>query len=631
MKSIDPKYAVAYLRRSTGRQERSIPDQRSEITHWAERNGYRIVNEYMDEVSGDAADTRPGFQKMIADAKRGDFKAVIVWSSDRFSRADMTETEHFRFLLRQSTVKLLSVTEDFVSQEGIEGDVLRAVKQYQNRQFLISLSQNTLRGQISAVLSASDPGRMPPYGYDRELVGPDGAVLYRVRFTGGGRREVHDKHGTLQAHYAPGQSLRKPGKSCTARLVLSAPERVQAVRDIFRWCIEGDGFRAIAEKLNRAGIPSPKGKLWQVPSIKALIENPVYRGDIVWNRRTGSKFFHVRNGRADAMRPPGEAGTFAMTSKDDWIVIPDAVPPLLKRNDWERAQVAAAARASMRGGCGKHTNRWLLSGVLRCACCGQPFWGVRKRKGKKAGRKPIVTPYYICSGRNRCGPSLCPHSVHVRADRLEQFVLDQVQACIFEDGESVNEAVERFVESAREDHGIDVDSRPIRAELEQIDRTVNALVTGLDPANIVLVNDKLSSLRQRKEALQARLRECEAIEAELDEPALRSWATERLKLFGEIVAGRRDDKARQAIASYVESIVFDPGTRTGELYLFDGPEDSPGDDDGEGGAGCGGDGEDGPGGDDGSTGGPKTTRPAEGRVAGNSIAGVGFEPTTSGL
>ena len=105
---------------------------------------------------------------MIADAKTGKFKAVIVWNSDRFSRGDVTETEHYRYLLRRAGVALVSVTEGYLNREGIEADVLRTVKQFQNRQFSISLSQNTLRGQISSILSQSDPGRAAPYGYDRE-------------------------------------------------------------------------------------------------------------------------------------------------------------------------------------------------------------------------------------------------------------------------------------------------------------------------------------------------------------------------------------------------------------------------------------------------------------------------------
>ncbi len=139
--------AAAYLRHSTDRQEQGIPDQRHEVTRWAAEHGYDIIREYIDDaVSGTSAGKRPAFQQMIADAERGDFKAVSVWNSDRFSRDDVTETEHDRYLHR----------------DGIDGDVLRTVKQFQNRQYSISLSQNMRRGQISAVLGESDPGRAAP-------------------------------------------------------------------------------------------------------------------------------------------------------------------------------------------------------------------------------------------------------------------------------------------------------------------------------------------------------------------------------------------------------------------------------------------------------------------------------------
>ncbi|MCC6230515.1 MAG: recombinase family protein [Phycisphaerales bacterium] len=566
-----PQPAVAYLRRSTDRQEQSLADQRQEISRWAGANGYRLVGEYVDDaISGTSARARPGFQRMITDAAGGQFVAVIVYGSDRFSRGDVTETEHYRYLLRNAGVTVHSVTEDFLARDGIDGDVLRAVKQFQNRQFSISLSQVTLRGQLSAVLGASDPGRMAPYGYDREVVGPDGAVLYRVRFLEGGDREVRDRSGGVQAMYRKGQALHKPGKDCTTRLVLSDSARVEIVRAIFRLCIEGVGFKGIAAELNRRGAISPRGRLWQFTTVKALIENPVYRGDLVWNRRTESKFFEVKQGRADRMKPTLRSGRVAKSHPDDWIVLEGTVPAIVDRATWDRAQVAAANRTACAGGRGKQAGRWLLSGVLRCACCGQPLWGINKRKGRVAGRKDVVTPYYICAGRARCGKSVCPVPSHVRADALEAWVLAKLQEVLHADDDGVTDAVDRFVRGVREHRGGLVDTGPLRRELSQVEATADALVSGLDPANLAMVNARLTKLRKRKEHLQEQLRSAERQAEGVDEASLRRWATERVTLLSEICRGRRDERARQVIASYVDRIVVDPRDRTG-ILVFAGP------------------------------------------------------------
>lgn len=211
---------------------------------------------------------------MIAEAQRGAFGAIIVWNSDRFSRGDICDTEHYRYLLRRANVRLVSVTEDCLDRDGLDGDVL----------------------------AESDPGRAAPYGYDREIIAPDGSLLFRIRFCPGRVREVYDKDGKLQARYAKGQALSKPGRECRARLVLSDPQRVQVVRDIFRLCLEGVGFASIAAELNAKGIPGPCRDTWGFTTIKTILENPTYRGDLVWNRRTVTKFYRVQNGRTQRRR-----------------------------------------------------------------------------------------------------------------------------------------------------------------------------------------------------------------------------------------------------------------------------------------------------------------------------------------
>ncbi len=560
--------AVAYLRRSTDKQEQSIGDQRLEIARHAEEQGYQIIREYVDDaISGTSADERPGFQRMIADAARGDFAAVIVWNSDRFSRGDVTETEHYRYLLRQANVKVLSVTKDYLARDGIDGDVLRTVKQFQNRQYSISLSQNTLRGQISAIMAESDPGRAAPYGYDREILAPDGSVMFRIRFCPGRVREVYDKDGKLQATYAKGQSLLKPGKECKARLVLSDTERVQVVKDIFRMCLDGLGFASIAAELNAKGIPGPLREVWGFTTVKAILENPTYRGDLVWNRRTEAKFYRVENGRAQKReRQIGEAKV-VKTPKDEWVVVPNAVPTIISREDWDRVQVMVAKRRRAKGGAGHRNRRWLLTGVLECGDCGHKFWGDPRRKGRIEGRAPVVTNYYTCSGRRSHGKTICEVPSTLRTEQIEEWVLGKLADIIATDEDGIDAAIRRFVESVGRNDTGGTDTERIARELKQINDTVTALTMNIDPANLAMLNDRLTQMRLRKESLEQELQVAQQSSSNQDAAAMRKWAKAQLAGLQAAMNGMRNDRTREVIGTYVDRIIVWPSQKRGEMIL----------------------------------------------------------------
>ncbi len=560
--------AVAYLRRSTERQEQSLGDQRSEIARWAADHGYDIIREYVDDaISGTSADQRPGFQQMIADAQRGRFKAVIVWNSDRFSRGDVTETEHYRYILRKAGATLLSVTEDYLAREGIDGDVLRTVKQFQNRQYSISLSQNTLRGQISAVLGESDPGRAAPYGYDREILAPDGSLIFRIRFNPGRVREVFDKDGKLQARYAKGQAFAKPGRECRARLALSDPQRVQVVKDIFRLCLDGVGFASIAADLNARGIPAPCHDVWNFTTIKSLLENPTYRGDLVWNRRSEAKFYRVRNGRAEQHQRQHDEAKVIKTPRQDWVIVRDAVPAIISAAEWDKAQEQVQARARKRGGAGHRNRRWLLTGVLVCGDCGHKYWGDPRHKGRRAGRTPVITSYYSCAGRRSHGKTTCATPSTLRAEQLEAWVLDKLQRVVLADEEALDAAVGHFVDTAARQSANNADVDRAARELQQINDTVAALTTNLDPANLVLLNDRLTQLRKRKEALEDEMAQATRARSTCDATELRKWARAQLAGLRDAMAGARNDRTRDVIAAYVERITVWPSEKRGEMLL----------------------------------------------------------------
>src|SRR5262249_52397370 len=72
---------------STTDQEGSIERQQSQARPYAEKQGYRIVAEYADEViAGDGFAKGPGLQRLLADARAGKFSVVVCDEPSRLSR-----------------------------------------------------------------------------------------------------------------------------------------------------------------------------------------------------------------------------------------------------------------------------------------------------------------------------------------------------------------------------------------------------------------------------------------------------------------------------------------------------------------------------------------------------------------
>ena len=123
--------AALYARVSSDRQDvdLSVAAQLRALRDYAEKNGYLVVREYIDEAesgrngcvvaseyvdeveSGRTADG-PEFRKMIDEAERIDapFREILVWQLSRFMR----KREHavaFKSMLRRRGIRVVSITE----------------------------------------------------------------------------------------------------------------------------------------------------------------------------------------------------------------------------------------------------------------------------------------------------------------------------------------------------------------------------------------------------------------------------------------------------------------------------------------------------------------------------------------
>jgi DNA invertase Pin-like site-specific DNA recombinase len=79
--------AAIYARVSTTGQGQSPEMQVRELREYCERRGWAIAGEYVDTGISGAKDSRPELNRMIAEAHRRRFDAVVVWKFDRFARS----------------------------------------------------------------------------------------------------------------------------------------------------------------------------------------------------------------------------------------------------------------------------------------------------------------------------------------------------------------------------------------------------------------------------------------------------------------------------------------------------------------------------------------------------------------
>ena len=166
---------VIYARYSSNAQsEQSIEGQLKVCYEYAERNGYKVIAEYIDRaISGTGAENRPEFQRMIADSVKRQFQAVLVYQLDRFAR-NRYDSATFKAKLKKNGAKVISARENIT--EDASGVLMEAVLEGMAEYFSAELSQKVKRGMMLNAEKGLYTGAGVPLGYkivDKKFVVDD--------------------------------------------------------------------------------------------------------------------------------------------------------------------------------------------------------------------------------------------------------------------------------------------------------------------------------------------------------------------------------------------------------------------------------------------------------------------------
>jgi site-specific DNA recombinase len=233
--------AAIYARYSSDNQrDESIEDQLEVCRRYAAKLGFEVTATFSDRAFSGANSNRPGYQQLLAEARRGSFNVVIVEAMDRLARklADIAGV-HDELSFHRTTLHAVNAGAITTMHVGMLGTMAQI--------FLGDLRAKTKRGQLGRVLQGrSAAGKA--FGYD---------VVDTVERGG--------------------------------RTINSGEAKI--VERIFSMFAQGVSSRTIARRLNEAGVAGPDGRVWQDTMIRGqkdrgtgLLNNELYIGEMVWNR-----------------------------------------------------------------------------------------------------------------------------------------------------------------------------------------------------------------------------------------------------------------------------------------------------------------------------------------------------------
>jgi site-specific DNA recombinase len=390
-------WAILYARVSTDEQARSgysLAQQLEALREYAAREGYEVLEEVQDPGQSGATLARPGMDRVRDLVAAGGVSVVLAQDRDRFAREPA-----YHYLLRQEFdehgTKMCALNDR--GDESPEGELTDGILDQLAKFERAKTAERTRRGKLRKAREG-------------KVVGTH-AARYGFKFNA--TKDAYEINET----------------------------EMEVVRRIFYMVgAEGESLRAVANKLEREGLPTPKrAKHWNRSFFRACIRDDVYRPHsfeeikavvtpevaarldpsrsygLWWFNRLGHKVRQVSE-------PPGgrhyrKTHEWYQKPREEWIgvPVPDSGVP---------REVIEAARAAIVGNrrparAGRRF--WGLTGrIARCGACGWTMCATHSTSTKKG--RIYAYDYYRCSNRDGYGLEACANSHKPRADKLEPEV-----------------------------------------------------------------------------------------------------------------------------------------------------------------------------------------------------------------
>jgi site-specific DNA recombinase len=355
LQAFKPKVRVAaYCRVSTDSDEQmaSLEAQKDHYESYIKTNpDWEFAGIYYDEgISGTKKENRTGLLRLLADCENKKIDFIITKSVSRFARNTTDCIEMVRKLTDLGV--FIYFEKENINTQRMEGELVLTILSSLAENESLSIAENSKWSIRRRFQNGTYKISYPPYGYD----------------------------------YVDGK-------------LFINKEQAEIVKRIFSEALDGKGTQIIADGLNSDKIPTKRGSHWTATTIRGILSNEKYTGDVLLQKTYTDENFkrHYNHGEKDQ------------------YMIKDHHEAIISHEVFEAAQEILKQRGKEKGvikGSSKYQNRYLFSGKIKCAECGSNF----KRRIHGSGDRKYIA---WCCTKHIKDASACSMKF-VREDAIHQ-------------------------------------------------------------------------------------------------------------------------------------------------------------------------------------------------------------------
>ena len=497
----------------------SLDAQREKLRKYAEYEDMAIAGEYSDEgFSGKNIQGRLEFQRMLNDIQdnKDGVAYVLVFKLSRFGRnaADVLNSLQ---LMQDFGVNLICV-EDGIDSSKDSGklmiSVLSAVAEIERE----NIRTQTMAGREQKAREGKWNGGFAPYGYRLEN-----------------------------------------GK------MLIAEDEVDVIRAIYdRYIHTNDGVSGVAKYLNSHGYTKKLRQNGTIPGfsanfVKDVLDNPIYMGKIAYGRRRTEKKLGTRN-------------EMHIVEQSKFPIYDGQHEAIISEEDWNLAHEKRKINAYRREKIHDPSHAHILSGILKCPCCGKSLYG---NISKAHSKDKKTRYYYYCKNTVTPTGHSCTFRVNLEQTEINDMVAAIVSAMV--NNPRFSEAIQAKIGSAVDTADMEKQQETLQVQLRQTLGTKSRLERQMDSLDVAdpYYDRKIFDLQRRYDEQYGKIEETE-IQIDDLQSKIRSIKQEKISgdniyrlllVFDQVYASASEVERKEFMRAFIERIELFPQKRQDGCWI----------------------------------------------------------------